>query len=120
MAKAVERSAFLVGVEGGAGGRQKGGDEDEYPEDDLDELYSSDFEDDEEEELEHCTSSVLFRGHKSAVSATCLRGRDGVGFRREGYGRGRLGRVRGERFVSVERTPRASDERGVRDERDGR
>ena len=37
-----------------------------------------------------------------------------------GYGRGRLGRVRGERFVSVERTPRANDERGVRDERDGR
>ena len=68
MAKAVERSAFLVKAKA-ARGRQKGGDEDEYPEDDLDELYSSDFEDDEEEELEHCTSSVLFRGHKSAVSA---------------------------------------------------
>ena len=52
------------------GRQQKGGDEEhEYPGDDLDELYSSDFEDDEEEELEHCTSSVLFRGHKSAVSA---------------------------------------------------
>lgn len=61
---------FSSAAKAARGRRQKGGDEEhEYPGDDLDELYSSDFEDDEEEELEHCTSSVLFRGHKSAVSA---------------------------------------------------
>ena len=54
----------------GGGGKGGGGERDRKDEDeDPDELYSSDFEDDEDEEFEHCTSSVLFRGHKSAVSA---------------------------------------------------
>ena len=54
----------------GGGGKGGGGERDRKDEEeDPDELYSSDFEDDEDEEFEHCTSSVLFRGHKSAVSA---------------------------------------------------
>ncbi len=52
---------------GVGGGREREKEEEE--EENEDELYSSEFEDDEEGEMEHCTSSVLFRGHKSAVSA---------------------------------------------------
>ena len=45
---------------GGGGERER--EKEEKEEENEDELYSSEFEDDEEGEMEHCTSTVLFRG----------------------------------------------------------